>query len=112
MTHTIEDDPDRRATRALSKLLFGGAGYRIEIGAAIAELRRVNTTELADQLDVARQSVNQELRVLEHAGLLRRIRRRGKGRAVFFAPQRSGYWRWCSEAQAKAVEMLERAPRF
>jgi DNA-binding transcriptional ArsR family regulator len=114
MIGTVEHAPDRtrRATRALSRVLFGGARYRIEIGAAIAGRRRVNTAELAAQLDIARQSVNQELRVLERAGLLRRIAGRGRGGEVFFMPQRSRYWRWCTEAQADAARMLERTPAF
>ena len=38
MTKTVgrRSDDSLRAARALSKLAFGGAGYRVEIGAAIA----------------------------------------------------------------------------
>lgn len=103
-------DPTQRASRALSKLLFGGATYRLEIGAAIAATPIVNTAELSRALSVVRQSVNQELRILERAGLL--IRAPGSGREVYLWRQESRYWAWCEEAHANAARMLERMPRF
>jgi predicted transcriptional regulator len=101
------------ATRALSKALFGGAQYRIEIGAAIADLPIVNTAELAVQLHLVRQSVNQELQVLERAGLLTRTPGTDDGgRKVFFFRQESNYWSFCTEALSNAAEMLERKRPF
>ncbi len=57
MTSNVDHEPDvsLRAVRALSKALFGGAKYRIEIGAAISKTEVVNTAELSERLGIARQ---------------------------------------------------------
>ena len=111
----ISADTSLRAARAISKLLFGGSQYRVEIGAAIADgfasAKPVNTAELADELHVSRQSVNHELQLLERAGLLIRIEP-DSGRKVFFLVQESHYWEWCREARARAATMLARVARF
>ena len=112
---TVERKPDAalRAARALSKAVFGGAGYRVEIGAAVGEqeYKAVNAADLAEQLGLARQSVNQELKVLERAGLLTRPDQL-EGRKVFLVREKSSYWEWCIEARANAIEMLERQERY
>lgn len=112
MATTVDDapDPKRRAARAFSKALFGGARYRIEVGAAIETTEPVNTARLAEQLNIARQSVNQELRVLVDAGLLTRTSR--QGREVYYVPEQSAYWSWCREAMAQAAGMLGRKEQF
>lgn len=104
-------DVSTEATRAVSRLLHGGARYRIEIGAAIKSRPLVNTMELADELGLPRQSVHQEIQVLERAGLLTRAPQ-GSDRKVFFIPQPSAYWAWCVEAAQTAEGMLSRVPRF
>ena len=100
--------------RALSQLLFGGAQYRVEIGAAIADRGGVaNTAELAAELGINRQSVHQELTLLERAGLLVRVQRVGNSeRKVYFTAQRSSHWDTSLEARADAARMLERMPRY
>jgi predicted transcriptional regulator len=115
MSETVDTEPDvsLRATRALSKSLFGGATYRIEIGAAIADGDGiVNTAGLADELNLVRQSVNQELKILETIGLLERREQADGGRKVFLMRNVSTYWKWCREAQENAVEMLGRKEPF
>lgn len=65
-----------RATRALSKILFGGAQYRLEIGAAIAgvvEFKYFSAGDLSKQTGISKQSINHELRALEAAGLIARV---------------------------------------
>jgi predicted ArsR family transcriptional regulator len=104
-------DTSIRATRAVSRHLHGGARYRIEIGAAIARSKLVNTVELADALDLTRQSVHQEIQALERTGLLTRAPQ-GSNRKVFFMKEPSAYWDWCAEAATLAEEMLDRVPRF
>jgi predicted transcriptional regulator len=113
MTKNIEQESDvsQRATRALSKALFGGAQYRVEIGAAIAEGSVINTAELAEKLGIVRQSVNQELLLLERIGLLARMPK-GSDRKVYLIRQESSYWTWCKEASTHAAGMLEREPQF
>ncbi len=81
--------------------------YRLEIGAAIAHTQIVNTAELADELGISRQSVNQELRILERAGLLARAPSSPGSRKVFLIPAKSGYWFWCLEALSNASLMLK-----
>ena len=104
---TVEQTPDvsTRARRAFSKELFGGGGYRVEIGAAIKGAPMVNTAELAEKLGLSRQAVNQELRLLERAGLLTRTGS-DSGRKVFFIPDKSLYWAFCAEAVEEAARRL------
>ena len=106
MSSTPESDPS--SMRALSRQLFGGAQYRIEVGAAVAERPLANTTEIAADLGIARQSVNHELQVLEQAGLLSRTPI-AAGRKVFLVREDSHYWAMCLEARAQAHKMLNRA---
>jgi DNA-binding IclR family transcriptional regulator len=95
-------------------MLFGGAQYRVEIGAAIADRGFVaNTAELAAELGINRQSVHQELTLLERVGLLVRAPRAGDSeRKVYFTAQPSSHWGTCLEARADAARMLERMPRY
>ncbi len=111
MTVEQRSDVQVRAQRALSKVLCGGAQYRLEIGAAIAGAQMVNTMELATALDLNRQSVNKELHILRTAGLLREVDC-GTAREVYFEPVASGYWAWCVEASREAQTMLERTMPF
>ena len=90
--------------RKLSRALFGGARYRIEIGAAIAEGDGVVCIkDLADELGEAYEdapgngSVNTELKVLERAGLLERGPRSSSDRRVYLLRQNSRYWETCRE---------------
>jgi DNA-binding transcriptional ArsR family regulator len=115
MTKNIDHAADVSvlATRAFSKALFGGAQYRVEIGAAIGQAPLVNTAELSEALGLARQSVNQELRILEGIGLLIRTERSGdSGRKVYLMKQNSDYWAFCAEAALKAADRLKGAQPF
>jgi predicted transcriptional regulator len=116
MTPNLDSAPDVSvlATRAFSKMLFGGAQYRIEIGAAIQQSALVNTAELADELGLARQSVNQELRVLERVGLLVRTEKAGdsSSRKVFLMKESSAYWDFCVEAASTATGRLRGVQPF
>lgn len=106
-----ESDVSIRAARFVSRAVFGGATYRIEIGAAIADRDIVNTAELAEDLGIVRQSVNKELQILESVGLLTRPPR-GEGRKVFLMKEPSAYWEWCKEAMTNAREMLDRRESY
>jgi predicted transcriptional regulator len=101
------------AARALSKLVFGGARYRIEVGAAIVESGgTANVAWLAEELRINRQSVHQELSLLERAGLLERLPRVDDERKVYFRTHESPFWDFCVRARGEAAAMLERKPRF
>jgi predicted transcriptional regulator len=106
------DDTTVSATRAFSKALFGGGRYRVEIGAAIHEKGIVNTSELADQLVLPKQTVNQELRLLERIGLLLRDETDDSGRKVFLRRQDSIYWAFCAEAALRAAARLQDVRQF
>jgi DNA-binding MarR family transcriptional regulator len=86
--------------RALSRALFGGAQYRLEVGRAIAEGDGlVCIKDLADHLGdpPGNASVNAELKVLERAGLLVRVPREKGERRIYLARQESTYWTLCQE---------------
>jgi hypothetical protein len=94
---TLADNTDLSGARELSQSLFGGARYRIEVGAAIAE-----SDGLVCIVDLARRlgdppgkgSVNTELKVFERAGLLTRPDKRRGGR-VWLLRQKSPFWDMC-----------------
>lgn len=86
--------------RVLSGALFGGARYRVEVGAAIADGDGVVcikdlAAELGDPPGTG--SVNTELKVLERARLLVRAPRERAERRVFLLRQPSAYWTLCQE---------------
>jgi hypothetical protein len=96
--------------RDLSRILFGGAQYRLEIGAAIANGDgMVCIKDLADELAAAyidapgNASVNTELKVLERAGLLSRAPRERGERRVYLLRQEGGYWDTCRELRDRAI---------
>jgi hypothetical protein len=94
-------DSRRRATiRERSRALFGGAQYRLEVGAAIADGDGVVCIkDLAQELGdpPGAGSVNTELKVLERAGLLVRTPRDRGERRVYLMRQPSAYWTLCQE---------------
>lgn len=85
--------------RELSRSLFGGAQYRLELGAAISQGDLVTIKDLAERLGdpPGTSSVNTELKVLEAAGLLQRVARIGSDRRVFLQAKQSSYWSTCRE---------------
>ena len=86
--------------RNRSRALFGGAQYRLEIGAAIADGDGlVCIKDLAEELGdpPGTGSVNTELKVLERAGLLTRTPRIGGERRVYLVREPSTYWTLCRE---------------
>ena len=86
--------------RARSRALFGGAQYRLEVGAAIADGDGiVCLTDLAEHFagTPGLASVNGELKVLEAAGLLTRAPKARGERRVFLTRQPSSYWQFCQE---------------
>lgn len=104
----MNDPPDTSSTlqklRSLSRALFGGAQYRLEVGQAIAagdEL--VCIKELAERLGdpPGSGSVNTELKVLERAGLLVRVPREKGERRVYLTRQDSTYWSLCEELASR-----------
>jgi ABC-type ATPase involved in cell division len=98
-------DVDRTTkTRALSRALFGGAQYRIEVGRAIADGDGlVCIKDLAAELGdpPGSGSVNTELKVLERAGLLVRTSRSRGERRIYLARQDSTYWAFCQELASR-----------
>jgi biotin operon repressor len=110
MTSNIRRPSDAtKQTRHLSKVLFGGAQYRLEVGAAVAGTSDgiVSVPSLAKELGLVAQSVNQEVLLLERAGLLVRTDAMG-GRTVYFQREASTYWSFCQEASTQAATMLRR----
>jgi hypothetical protein len=94
----MSDEVDMSETRRLSHELFGGAQYRIEVGAAIAESDgTVCMADLVKQLGdpPGKSSVNAELKVLERAGLLTRPAERHE-RRIELVREESPYWEMCS----------------
>lgn len=107
---TVSRRPDVSSVtvREISKNLFGGGRYRIEIGAAISDANGIaNVSDLADQLGVSRQTVSNELAILRHAGLLSELGPRRERRAYFRAHD-SPYWQFCVRCRADAAEMILR----
>ncbi len=93
--------------RALSRILFGGAQYRIEVGSAIADGDGlVCIKDLADQLGdpPGSGSVNTELKILERAGLLVRLPKEKGERRVYLARQESAYWALCQEMASRSEQ--------
>jgi hypothetical protein len=100
--------------RYRSRALFGGAQYRLEIGAAIARGDGVVcikdlTDELAEAYPDApgRGSVNAELKVLERVELLVRGPRERSERRVYLLRQPSEYWAFCAEMCEGVVTSLK-----
>jgi hypothetical protein len=94
------DSRRRAAIRERSRALFGGAQYRLEVGAAIADGDGVVCIkDLAQELGdpPGAGSVNTELKVLERAGLLVRAPRERGERRVYLMRQPSAYWKLCQE---------------
>lgn len=97
---TRSDARRRAALRERSRALFGGAQYRLEVGAAIADGDGVVCIkDLAQELGdpPGAGSVNTELKVLERAGLLVRVPRERGERRVYLMRQSSAYWKLCQE---------------
>lgn len=91
----MESDP----VRDLSRILFGGAQYRLEVGAALASEELTSIKDLAERLGdpPGTPSVNTELKRLEEAGLLIRLPRVGSDRRVHLRARTSSYWDTCRE---------------
>jgi DNA-binding MarR family transcriptional regulator len=85
--------------RDLSRILFGGAQYRLEVGAALSSEEVTNIKDLAERLGdpPGTASVNTELKRLEEAGLLQRLPRVGSDRRVHLRVRTSSYWETCRE---------------
>lgn len=99
--------------RARSRSLFGGAQYRLEVGAAIADSDGiVCIKDLAQALGdpPGTASVNAELKVLEAAGLLRRAPRERGERRVYLIRQESAYWAFCRELREITAQSRSRSP--
>jgi hypothetical protein len=112
----MADDIDLTVTRKLSHTLFGGAQYRIEVGAAIAEsdgiICAVDLVKLLGD-PPGKSSVNVELKVLERAKLLARPNVR-TDRRIHLVRQESPWWDMCRglrDATAKKRGRRRRATR-
>jgi hypothetical protein len=112
----MADDIDLTGTRELSRTLFSGAQYRIEVGAAIAEsdgiVCMVDLVKLLGD-PPGKSSVNTELKMLERAKLLARPNLR-RDRRVHLLRQDSSYWQMCldlRDATAKKEERRKRTSR-
>jgi hypothetical protein len=94
--------------------LFGGAQYRLEVGAAIADGDGVVCIkDLAQELGdpPGMGSVNTELKVLERAGLLGRAPRERGERRVYLLRQPSAYWTLCQELRDQSQVSRVARPR-
>ncbi len=101
-----QSDAQLAELRALSRTLFGGAQYRLEIGLAIADGDGlVSIKDLADELGdpPGTGSVNTELKVLERAALLKRAPKQQGERRVYLARQESAYWNLCRELASRSA---------
>jgi hypothetical protein len=95
----------QRRLRDRSRALFGGAQYRLEVGAAIADgdglvCIKDLATLLGDPPGTG--SVNTELKVLERSGLLTRAPQRSSDRKVYLVRQPSPFWDLCTQMRASA----------
>lgn len=83
------------ALRSRSRLIFGGARYRAEVGAAIHSGDVFCSSDVATRLEnpPCKASLNAELRILEEAGLLERQPR--SGRTVILKAIDTPYWDAC-----------------
>jgi hypothetical protein len=108
---SVSSDVSRQKLRTLSRALFGGAQYRLEVGLAIAECDGlVCIKDLAEDLGdpPGTGSVNTELKVLERAGLLVRMAPEKGERRVYLARQDSMYWEFCREMGARGSSASRR----
>jgi DNA-binding transcriptional ArsR family regulator len=104
---TTESDAIAKPVRVMSKLLFGGGGYRAPIGALIADKGGIaNVAEISEALGISRQSVSAELAVLRKAGLLEPFEQRD--RRKYLAATQSAYWELCRELRDQAADRLQR----
>jgi hypothetical protein len=99
--------------RTRSRALFGGAQYRLEVGAAIADSDGIVCIKdlartLGDPPGTA--SVNAELKVLERASLLTRAPREQGERRVYLIREPSAYWDVCRELREASVRSSSRRP--
>jgi DNA-binding MarR family transcriptional regulator len=104
MTKPSDTSSALQELRSLSRALFGGAQYRLEVGRAIAVGDGlVCIKDLAEQLGdpPGSGSVNAELKILERAGLLARVPREKGERRVYLARQDSAYWSFCQELASR-----------
>lgn len=105
MSKTDDDELYLASLRLRSRTLFGGANYRLEVGAAIADGDGiVCIKDLAAELGdpPGRGSVNTELKILERACLLIRGPSEPGNRRVFLLRQPSTYWQVCQEMRDAA----------
>lgn len=96
----MPDIIDIETARQRSRDLFGGAQYRVEVGAAIAAGDGITCiVDLVDELGSppGKSSVNTEVKVFETAGLLVRAPKAKGERRVFLARQPSAFWALCLE---------------
>ena|SRR5207248_8398242 len=101
-----KQDVKRQRLRERSRALFGGAQYRLEVGASIGDGDGiVCIKDLAKVLGdpPGTGSVNTELKVLERSGLLERVDREPGERRVYLLRAVSGYWAFCQEARDAAI---------
>jgi hypothetical protein len=92
------DEPNLAEVRRLSRTLFGGARYRIEVAVAIASSDgMVCLTDLARAVGdpAGKGSVNVELKILERTGLLVRAEPLPGERRVFLIRRPSPYRELC-----------------
>jgi DNA-binding transcriptional regulator GbsR (MarR family) len=100
--------PARKRTRAVSRALFGGAQYRVEVGAAIAASDGlVCITDLVAELGdpPGKGSVSTELKVLERAGLLSPLNAVQGERRRFLRREPSVYWSFCEEVKSRCNDV-------
>jgi hypothetical protein len=97
-------DHEMTPGRRLSHTLFGGAQYRLEVGASISSSDLVTITDLARRLGdpPGKGSVSLELKVLESARLLERMPKVGSDRKVYLRAIESPYWDTCRALSAFA----------
>jgi len=98
--------------RNLSRILFGGAQYRLEVGAALNTGGLTSIKDLAELLGdpPGTASVNTELKQLEKAGLLERLPHVGSERRVHLRPVSSTYWQTCRDLVELAHAQASRGP--
>ena len=102
-----------RATRVLSSRLFGGAHYRLEVAAAIAEGDGlVNLTALMQELPLSadrKVSVNNEIARLRNVGLLVPIEDPATVRRRWLRRVDSPCWQAFLDLRDRSQEYLGRA---
>lgn len=101
-------DYDPTPVRDLSAEIFGGAGYRLEIWAALRSGEQFSQTDLAVLLGdpPGKGSISAEVNKLKRAGLVTELKRPAGDRHRYYLPRSCSVW----DAAREIVALARPAP--